>query len=307
MKNDISRPSEPLDAATVILVREMPHAEQFEVLLMRRHEKQNFMGKAFVFPGGRLDNEDCNPGLMDYAIGISAEEAKQRLNEEGLSDEKAIGLYVAAIRETFEESGVLLAVPASGGCIDFKDPALYNRFLAYRKRIHRSEMTLADLAKTERLVFTLDRVTPFARWITPDFEPKRFDTRFLLARMPSLQTPIHDAVEMTETLWITTREALCRQEAGDLLLFPPTLKTLEELSRFASVPELFAFAASCPIQPVLPQALSDGKMRGIKLPHDPEYTIAAYRQPHRPEETSRIVLVDGRFKALTFEELNNEP
>ncbi|MFZ5573457.1 MAG: hypothetical protein ACOZF0_23895 [Thermodesulfobacteriota bacterium] len=302
MKNKISPPPEPLDAATVILVREKSGGKAWEVLLMRRHEKQDFMGQAFVFPGGRLDPADGDPRLAEFATGISAEEAKTRLNETGLSTETALGLFFAAIRETFEESGVLLAVPASGGRIDFDDPGVHKRFAAYRKRIHRQEMTLAELAEAERLLFSLERIAPFARWITPDFEPKRFDTRFFLARMPVGQTPLHDAIEMTETLWTPPGEALRRQAAGDLLLFPPTLKTLEEISRFSSLPGLFSFAAARPIRPILPQALRDGTTRGIKLPHDPEYTIEAYKQPHRPGETSRIVLQDGRFTAMAFEQ-----
>jgi 8-oxo-dGTP pyrophosphatase MutT (NUDIX family) len=107
-ENKNSPPLTPLDASTVILLREAPSANPFEVLLMSRHAMQNFAGKAFVYPGGQLDEEDCNPKLADYASGLSAKEAKRRLNEPDISDEKALGLFFAAVRETFEESGVLL-------------------------------------------------------------------------------------------------------------------------------------------------------------------------------------------------------
>jgi 8-oxo-dGTP pyrophosphatase MutT (NUDIX family) len=299
-ENSNSSPATPLDASTVILLRETPSANPFEVLLMPRHSKQNFMGNAFVYPGGQLDEEDCNPKLADYASGMSAEEAKRRLNEPDISDERALGLFFAAVRETFEESGVLLAVPVSGGSIDFTDPEIRKRFAPYRHMIHQHEMTLLDLAKKEKLVFSLDQLTPFAHWITPEIELRRFDTRFLLARMPSGQAAVHDAMEMTETLWTTPEDAFLKQKSGEILLMPPTLKTLEEMAQFSSVSKLFSFASSRNIQTVLPQVLSDGEVFGVKLPHDPEYSNDKYKQPHRPEETSRIVLVDGRFKAIKF-------
>lgn len=301
-ENQIPSPSTPLDAATVILMREKPGGGHFEVLLMRRHAKQKFMGKAFVFPGGQLDKEDCHPNLADVAIGITAEEAKQRLNEPGLSDEKALGLFFAAVRETFEESEVLLAIPETGGCIDFTDSEIRERFVAYRTMIHQHEMTLEDLAKKEKLVFSLDLLIPFAHWITPEVESRRFDTRFLMARMPPGQKPVHDAMEMTETVWTTPGKALLKQKTGELILMPPTLKTLEEMSQFSSVSDLLSFCLSRPIQTVLPQVMSDGESLGIKLPHDPEYSIDEYKQPHRPEEPSRIVLVDGRFRTMRFGE-----
>ena len=288
----------PLDAATVILMRETPTANPFELLLMRRHAQQRFMGEAFVFPGGQIDDTDCTPGLAAFADGLTAEAAKQRLNEPDLPGKKALGLFFAAIRETFEESGVLLAELKCGKAIDFKDQTIRKRFVEYRSMILQQEMTLEDLAGKENLVFKLNELRPYAHWVTPEGERKRFDTRFFLAPMPAGQAPVHDSREMTETLWIEPEKALSRQYAGDIILMPPTLKTLAEMSCQPSVSDLLSCASSTSIHTIMPQISSEGESIVIKLPHDPDYTIAELKQPQRPDEISRIVLQDGRFRAL---------
>jgi len=292
----------PLDAATVILLRETPAANPFELLLMRRHAKQSFMGKAFVYPGGQLDPADCTPGLAVFASGITAEDVKQRLNEPDLPNEKALGLLFAAVRETFEESGVLLARSTSGKDIDFNDQKIRERFAEYRTMIHQQEMTLEDLAEKEGLFFKLKDLIPFAHWVTPEAERKRFDTRFFMARMPFGQEPVHDSREMTETLWTTPGKAFSKHDAGEILLMPPTLKTIDEMAGRSSVAELLSWASSTTIRTIMPQISSDGDSIIIKFPHDPEYTNAELKQPHRPDEISRIVFRDGRFKALKFGE-----
>lgn len=300
--NDNTPPATPLDAATVILVRETPAETPFELLLMRRHAKQSFMGKAFVYPGGQLDPADCNPGLAAFTSGITVEDVKQRLNEPDLPNEKALGLLFAAVRETFEESGVLLACSTSGKDVDFNDQKIQERFAEYRTLIHQQEMTLEDLAVKEGLFFKLNDLIPFAHWVTPEAERKRFDTRFFLARMPFGQEPVHDSMEMTETLWTTPEKAFSKHTAGEILLMPPTLKTLEEMACRSSVAELLSWASSTTIQTIMPQISSDGESIIIKFPHDPEYTIAELKQAHRPNEISRIVLQDGRFKPVKFGE-----
>ncbi|MEE9437139.1 MAG: NUDIX hydrolase [Candidatus Adiutricales bacterium] len=287
----------PLDAATVILARENTD-QDFEIFLMRRHRNQSFMGSAYVFPGGRLDKADTGRQLTAYSQGLAAEEAAARLNERDLDHDLALGLFFAAIRETFEEAGVLLAVPASGGVLDFKDQETGSRFEAYRRKIHDQEMTLKDLAEEEELVYALDLLTPYSHWITPDIESKRFDTRFLLARMPKNQAPIHDSIEMTESLWVSPAKALAGFEAGEILLMPPTLKTIEELAEFSSLGHLFASASTKEIYPILPQgeAGPDGVI--LKLPIDPEYSIEGYKQPARPEEKTRIVNINGKWRTM---------
>jgi len=299
-KNQLKNSSIPRDAATVILTRDTGE-KPFEIFLMRRHKKQAFMGGAFVFPGGRLDESDCDPVLASFAQGLSAEDASYKLNEPDIPQNKALGLFFTAVRETFEESRVLLAASASEGATGFINKKNLDRFESYRKKIHEGEMSLAQLAGTENINFKLDLLMPYSRWITPEIESKRFDTRFLLARMPIEQHTIHDSIEMTESLWITPADALKKQQDDNLLLMPPTLKTIEELTEFSSIDQIFSAAASRKIQTILPQAFQVQDEFGVKLPHDPEYTITEYKQPHQPEGPTRIVNVEGKWKSVRFE------
>lgn len=279
------------DATTVILLNEKGKAP-FEIFLMRRHRKQSFMGSAYVFPGGRLDDGDCEAELAEYTPGFDMADAPAKLQEPDTPPVKALGLLFAGIRETFEEAGVLLAAHAED------DEESIARFLTYRKKLHNGEISLLDLIKTENVRFRLDLLTAYSRWITPEVESKRFDTRFLLARTPDNQEAVHDSIEMTESLWITPQDALKKQKAGDLMLMPPTLKTVEELSAYSSVDELFSAAKGFEIKTILPQAHEDENSRGILLPHDPEYQIEEYKQEHRPGEPSRVLRIDGCWQTV---------
>lgn len=287
----------PVDAVTVIILREGMRTP-FEVFLVRRHRDQGFMGGAFVFPGGRLEEPDCDLSLLQRSRGLDPEQAKEKLNEPSLAAENAMGLFLAAVRETFEEAGVLLAASLQGQAIDFSDAQTQDRFREYRGRLQRGEMPLKTIAETEGLFFTLDLLTPFSHWITPEVEIRRFDTRFLVARMPEGQSPAHDSVETVESLWMTPGEALAKNESGGIVLMPPTLKTMEDLSRFASLEALFQQASQKEIYPVLPQPFSDGQAFGVKLPHDPEYTITQYKRPSSPRESSRIIFHDGVWRLV---------
>jgi len=287
--------TKPLDSATVILVRDSSQG-QYKVLLMRRHRDQGFMGGAFVFPGGRLDEGDCDPDLIRYTRGFTAAEAKRRLQAPDLPEEKALGLFFAALRETFEEAGVLLGHDQAGRPIDFQAGETAGRFAAYRLQLHQNQLSLRGLAEVENLQYALDLLVPYAHWITPEVEARRFSTRFFLARNPEGQLPFHDTIEMTKSQWVTPSEALALHQASNILLMPPTLKTIEELNKSESVDQLLSAARSRRIRTILPQAFVAGDGFGVKLPHDPEYTIEAYKQSPRPGETSRIVMLNGRWR-----------
>jgi len=254
------------------------------------------MGGAYVFPGGRLDEEDCDPQLSRYCRDLSASEAKERLQEPGLSEHRALGLFLAAIRETFEEAGVLLARDFTGHLVSFREGKTAGRFASYRLQLHEKSLSLNELARRENILFAADLLTPYAHWITPEIERKRFSTRFFLAVHPRGQLPFHDTIEMTKSLWISPAEALEQHRAGKILLMPPTLKTVEELNEFESVERLFAAAASRRLLPILPEAFRFEGGFGVKLPHDPEYSIEAYRVPPRSEEPSRIVMREGLWR-----------
>lgn len=285
----------PRDAATVILVRE-PAGRPFEVFLMRRHKDQDFMGGVYVFPGGRLDEGDCDPDLAALSEGLSPEEARRRLQEEAVPPARALGLFLAALRETFEESGILLARDPSGKVVEMREGADAGRFASYRLALHDRRLSLAELARKENLRYALDLLFPYSHWITPEVEIRRFDTRFFVARQPDGQWPVHDTIEMTKSLWISPSDALERYEAGAILLMPPTLKTLDELSRFRSAEDLFEHVRSRRIEPFLPQPFAFEGGYGIRLPYDPQYTIVSYKLPPRPGEPSRILLRDGKWR-----------
>jgi 8-oxo-dGTP pyrophosphatase MutT (NUDIX family) len=294
-RETLRRGSGPLDAATVILARD-DEKRGLEIFLMRRHRNQEFMGGAFVFPGGKLDEGDCDPLLMRHIHAFTPEDARRLLQEGSLDPEKALGLFIAAIRELFEETGVLLAIDRSGKAPVTDTPHAIRHFGALRERLHENRITLRELAMEENLRFTPGLLAPYAHWITPEIESRRFDARFFIARLPERQTPRHDNVELTESRWMTPAGALEEHRKRMITLMPPTLKTVEELGGFATVGELFESASSRRIYPILPQAFSEGGDLGVRLPHDPGYTIEAYRQPLRSDDPSRIVLRDGVWR-----------
>ena len=286
----------PRDAATVILLRDRTE-EPYEVFLMRRHRNQVFMGGACVFPGGRLDDADAGPELAACIGGFHATEAKRLLQETDLPEATALGLFVAAIRETFEEAGVLLARDARGSAVDLSAPETAARFSSYRLELHEERLTMADLVRREGLSFAPDLLIPYAHWITPETESRRFNTRFFLARLPEGQVPDHDRMELTESSWMTPAFALAENEAGRIILMPPTMKTIEELLSFSSTAQLFSTARSQRIGTILPEAFRTADGFGIRLPHDSEYTLNVGKQPPHPGGSTRIVMEGGIWKA----------
>lgn len=285
----------PRDAATVILIREDVQGKM-EVFLMRRHRDQAFMGGVFVFPGGSLDKNDAASGLAAFIAGPTAEEARNHLQEPETAPSTALGLYMAAIRETFEEAGILLAYDEKGAILQFGNTAAEQRYDSARHAVYEKTLTLKDLAEREKIRYACDLLQPFAHWITPGFEKKRFNTRFFLARVPAGQVPLHDSIEMTESVWMSPAEALSAYGERKIMLMPPTLKNLEEMSRFKSAEDLFRNAAQRRIQAILPQARMEGDVRTLLLPYDPDYSLADYKQPPRPGETSRIVFREKMWR-----------
>jgi 8-oxo-dGTP pyrophosphatase MutT (NUDIX family) len=283
------------DAATVILLRDTADGP-YELFLMRRHRDQAFMGGAYVFPGGRLDDADADPKLAARIGGFRPADAKRLLQEADLPEATALALFVAAIRETFEEAGVLLARNGLGGVVDLSAPETAARFAAYRLELHEGRMALSELARREELIFAPDLLLPYSHWITPEVEPRRFDTRFFLARLPEGQLPVHDRMELTESRWLTPAFALAEHAAGRIVLMPPTLKTIEELLSFSDTGKLFDAARRQRILTILPEAFRTADSFGVRLPFDSEYIPAGSRLPPRPGEATRIVMENGTWK-----------
>jgi 8-oxo-dGTP pyrophosphatase MutT (NUDIX family) len=270
-------PPAPRDAATVILLRDDANHGP-EVFMVRRHGKSAFMGGAFVFPGGKLDDADVDPSLVARARGVDPDGARAALAEPDLAD-RALGLYIAALRETFEEAGVLFA--EIHGALSAMEA---------RAALHRRE-SIVDVVRALDATLHLDALTPWTRWVTPVVEPRRYDTRFFLALTPAEQVATHDELETTEEAWMTPREALRRQDAGEVLLPPPTLRSLEMLTVYDRASDAIADARTRPPPLVEPVFLDDDGRLTLVLPGDPAHPVAEARIPG----SSRFVLEDGRW------------
>ena len=224
------------DGATVMLVRDDDASEPpLEVFMLRRHPSTAF-GSVHVFPGGVVDAADHDLALDARCPGLSDAEASAQLDIE-------VGgraFWVAAMREAFEEAGVLLARTATGAYVRFDDhPDLEARFDAHRRALNAGERSFLEVLDDEDLTLALGDVQYFAHWITPEGEPKRFDTRFFLARAPEGQAYAHDDGEIIGSEWVRPDEALRRHRAGDFPMIGPTIASLQDLNRYATADELF--------------------------------------------------------------------
>ena len=280
--------SVPKESATVILVRKNS-AGRGEVFLACRHRQQSFMAGAYVFPGGKVDDADV--GLSDHIRVPDHFNPPTLLQDVSLTLPVAQSLYVCAIRETFEETGVLLAHTADGRFFRPESPKDTARLAAYRQALNAGSLTLKEIAVKENLSFPLAALIPYAHWITPEVWSKRFSTRFFMIELPEGQIAATNSDELTDFLWATPQDALSMQVHKKIMLMPPTLKTLEELSAFQDIGSMITFARRRSIHPILPQA--DPAAGIVKLPHDPEYSIAKYKMPPRADEPSRFIFADG--------------
>jgi 8-oxo-dGTP pyrophosphatase MutT (NUDIX family) len=225
------------DGATVMLVRDGHQAERpLEVFMLRRHPRTAF-GSVHVFPGGVVDATDRAPALDAHCPGLTDTDASAQLGV--ASGGRAY--WVAAIRESFEEAGVLLARRADGEPVRFDHHEdVQARFDEHRLALHAGERSLVDVLEAEDLVLAVDQVRYFAHWITPEGEPKRFDTRFFLARAPEGQAYAHDDTELIGSEWVCPADALARHRAGDFPMIGPTTVCLQDISRFATCGELLS-------------------------------------------------------------------
>ena len=232
----------PRAAATLVVVRDALAGSAgtgIEVLLSRRAERGDHFSGAWVFPGGVVDAGDraahsCCTGLDDAAAS-----ARLGVPEGGLD------YYVAALRECFEESGLLYATNRDGATVRFEGSAQLDSqaqpcVAAWRGPLHRGERTLGALCAEFSLQLAADQLIYLSHWLTPPAHQKRFDTRFFLAVAPAGQTSAHDGTELVEQLWLRPADALVR--AVELKLVTPTEKTLELLARFDRVATLLAWA-----------------------------------------------------------------
>jgi 8-oxo-dGTP pyrophosphatase MutT (NUDIX family) len=248
-------PDKPIrDASTVIVLREADQG--LETFLLCRHHQSGFLGGAHVFPGGKVDSSDGEPSWR-ARIDRSTEEITERLGESDA--EVGLGLLVAAVRETFEEAGVLLASTASD--VDL---------VATRERLH-GGASFSALANDIDMKIDSTALTPYARWITPKVETHRFDTRFYIAVLPEGQTASHDGTETTSATWLRPARAIDDMIAGRIKLAPPTVRTLQCLAQFDDASSLIADALSRKPPLVRPRVVTSEDGWFLALPGDPEH------------------------------------
>ncbi len=273
MADQATPPVTARHASTVLLLRDSDRG--VEVFMERRHIQSDFVGGAYVFPGGRVDPEDRVDEALCHGLTDREASARLALGEGGLT------FYVAAIRECFEEAGVLLAYDRDGQILDFSDRAVEEHFERLRAELNAGERSLLDIAAAEGLTLATDRISYWAHWITPEGQPRRYDTRFFVTRAPRNQTAAHDDHELTSSAWVTAREALDHARRKEWMIIFPTIRNLQKLSRFESADAAIAAVDAQEEFPVMqPRVLMgrtpDEPARAV-LPGDEGYEEAAMR------------------------------
>jgi 8-oxo-dGTP pyrophosphatase MutT (NUDIX family) len=221
----------PGKASTVILAR--PGAGgSFEVLMTRRSPHLKVLAGFLVFPGGAVEEDDWSEKMLARCRGLSPIEA-QRILAATMTPEQAMGHWVAAIRELFEETGIHLFVK-QGESLDPTSDALRERLAQSREALSQRRLALADLLESEQLVCDVGRLTYLFHRITPNHHPVRFDTRFYVGSLPEGQTPLEFSEEVAESVWLIPQEALKLFESGGLPMMPPTLIALRSLAELGS-------------------------------------------------------------------------
>ena len=287
-------PAVPRNASTVIVLRESPPGG-FAVFLLKRHEKSAFMGSNFVYPGGVVDKEDSDPEILSFCNGVPSDQTQQEL----------LPFMVAGIRELFEESGLLLAYDKKGNPFNTRDQAVKERLSRYRKLLNERKTTFKELVKQEGLLLALDQLYHYAHWITPEARTLRFNTHFFLARYPGGQEASADLTETTEGVWMAPRRALEENLARNLVLSPPTLKTLEDLSRFKTAEEAISFSKTCDKPPILSLLLAFSGDWFLIFPWDPEFeNLRKGEIPVCPDHGRISTLADNTTRICTREGCN---
>ena len=273
----------PVDAASVLLLRDS--AEGLQVLLMRRHQASQVLGGAYVFPGGKLDEADHAPEVLE-CLSEAPEQLQQRLQESTLPPSRAAGLFMAALREAFEECGVLAGQDNEGAA------------MAARLRQDLPQLGWHQGLRQAGLALRTESLLPWSRWITPR-QPavtnKRFDTRFFIARVCDEQEASHDNFETTDSVWLTPLQALTRYAAGEIDLVAPQIMSLYELKACRNVDHALDEARQRPPALIEPHPFDDNGQRVLCYPGD-----ACHPVPQRAMRgPTRLLLVRGRFVPVT--------
>lgn len=278
-------PATPKDAATVVVVRDAQGG--IELFCVKRHTASGFLGGAVVFPGGKLSEADRSP---EWERATTELRARARSVADDPTTARAFA--VAALRELFEEAGIL---PVAGGALDDAGIERLRAELAEKtagKRDGAAEFLA--LVSAHGLVLDAGGLEVMARWITPAAEERRYDTRFYVLAAPRGQSGRHDEHETTSSFWATPQEIIRAWERDEIFLAPPTVRTIELLARAASVAEALALASREPLTPTCPHFAQDGELSVLALPGDPLYPEPG-PPPADAEAPTRFVLEHGRF------------
>jgi 8-oxo-dGTP pyrophosphatase MutT (NUDIX family) len=253
-----------LPASTVILLRDRESPPPgLETFLLRRRASGAFAG-AHVFPGGRVDLADRDPRWRGVCAGLG--QLEQRVADH-LSADLLLGHAVAAVREVFEETGVLLGTPTR--------PLARAVLQAGRHALLADNARFFDWCVEQGVRLSLGALRPWAHWITPEAEDRRFDTWFFLAAAPHEHGATVLVGEALEGEWIAPGAALAAGARGEVLLAPPTLRTLEEVEQFATIEPVLEASRDRPLTPVMPRLLERAEWPTLVLPTDPEYGVDA--------------------------------
>lgn len=246
---------QPRPASTIVLLRQ--HDPGFSVFLVIRHHQVDFATGAAVFPGGRLHTQDHDPFFASRRATASPLAPDERAHR------------VAAIRETYEEAGLLLAYHAGTDELASPETLEHLESLDARGRLERGEVTLREVLEQERLDLALDILVPFAHWITPPEVPKRFDTHFYLAVAPEHQLASHGGREVVDSAWLTPHQALAQAKTKQLTIIFPTLMNLNKLTLFRSVDHAIEASRQTSVVTVQPRLRTHPETGQISL-HIPE-------------------------------------
>ena len=261
-------PATPSPAATLVLLHDRP-AGPAEILMIQRHGRSKFAAGDYVFAGGKVEADDIPDDVERFVRGLTPEQASARLGGD-LSPRQALGYWVGAIREAFEEVGLLLARDRAGLPVRFT-AANRERFEAYRQACQSANPAFFAMLREEGLTLATDHLTYFAHWITPEEQPLRFDTRFFAALAPA-QEPVVDGHEIVALRWMTPAEAFAAFERKEVTLRLPTLKNLELLqSGGARAADILGALRVRSVPTIRPRVLQvDGRPLAV-LPDDPRW------------------------------------
>lgn len=266
-------PVQPKHAATIVLVRDGVAAEPgaLEVYLLRRHLDMAFAGGMAVFPGGGVDPRD-----FDAEIAWSGPSPGEWAAQLGCEESLARALVCAAVRETFEESGVLFAGPSADSLVEDTSGGDWE---ADRVALEGRELALTDFLARRGLTLRTDLLRLWGTWVTPVFEPRRYNTRFFVAAIPPGQVTRDVSTESESVVWMPVRDAIAEVDAQRLLMLPPQYCTCMELYAATSAAEAVTAADERDVTPFQPEVVVDGDAAALTTPR---HFQALYEEIHRP-------------------------